>query len=91
MKGWTIGEAGEIPIDRGEVTAGGVALGEVSPKTMASKRVRGLYLAGEALDIAGSVGGYNLQAAFATGWIAGRSAARALAASNTMNDRIASA
>lgn len=91
LKGWTIGQAGEIPIDRGEVTAGGVALSEVSPKTMASKRVSGLYLAGEALDIAGSVGGYNLQAAFATGWIAGRSAARELSAPNTMNDRIASA
>ncbi|MBC8144307.1 MAG: NAD(P)/FAD-dependent oxidoreductase, partial [bacterium] len=41
----------------------------------ASKRVGGLYIAGEALDIAGSVGGYNLQAAFSTGWVAGRAAA----------------
>ncbi len=75
MKGWALGPVGEVPIDRGEVTAGGVALSEVSPVTMESKRVPALYFAGEALDIAGSVGGYNLQAAFATGRVAGRAAA----------------
>ena len=39
---------------------------------MASKLIGGLFIAGEALDVAGSVGGYNLQAAFSTGWVAGR-------------------
>jgi predicted Rossmann fold flavoprotein len=75
IKRWRVGVVGEVPMDRGEVTAGGVALDEIDPKTMASKRIEGLYVAGEALDIAGAVGGYNLQAAFATGWVAGRAAA----------------
>jgi predicted flavoprotein YhiN len=75
LKGWRLGRVGEVPLDRGEVTAGGIALPEVSPKTMESKRVRGLYFAGEALDISGCVGGYNLQAAFSTGYVAGRCAA----------------
>jgi predicted Rossmann fold flavoprotein len=57
------------------VTAGGVALDEVNPKTMESKLVTGLYIAGEVLDLNGNTGGYNLQAAFSTGWLAGRDAA----------------
>lgn len=57
------------------VTAGGVRLNEVNPKTMESKFVAGLYLAGEVLDLSGNTGGYNLQAAFSTGWLAGRDAA----------------
>lgn len=76
LKGWRLALVGEVPVDRGEVTAGGVALDEVDPKTMASRRIERLYVCGEALDIAGSVGGYNLQAAFSTGWVAGRAAGR---------------
>jgi predicted Rossmann fold flavoprotein len=57
------------------VTAGGVDTKEVDPKTMASRLVSGLYFAGEVLDIDADTGGYNLQAAFSTGWLAGRSAA----------------
>jgi predicted flavoprotein YhiN len=53
-----------------------VELDEVDPQTMRSRRVRGLYLCGEVLDIAGPVGGYNLQAAFSTGFVAGETAAR---------------
>ncbi len=75
LKGWRIGEVGIINIDRGEVTAGGVNLDEVDPKTMRSRLVNGLYLCGEILDIAGPVGGYNLQAAFSTGYIAGETSA----------------
>jgi hypothetical protein len=56
------------------VTAGGVSLREVDPRSMQSKLVEGLYLAGEVLDLAGTTGGYNLQAAFSTGWLAGQSA-----------------
>lgn len=56
------------------VTAGGVATKEVYPKTMESKLVNGLYFAGEVLDVDADTGGYNLQAAFSTGWLAGRSA-----------------
>jgi hypothetical protein len=68
----------EIDIDRGEVTSGGIALNEVDPKTMSSRIVPGLFLCGEVLDIAGPVGGYNLQAAFSTGVVAGSAAAAAL-------------
>lgn len=56
-------------------TAGGVSLKEVNPRTMESKLVEGLYFAGELLDLDGSTGGYNLQIAFSTGWLAGKSAA----------------
>lgn len=75
LKGWEIGRVGQVPMDRGEVTAGGIALDQVSRTTMESKVVSGLYFAGEALDVSGCVGGYNLQAAFSTGYVAGRSAA----------------
>ncbi|MEI6060544.1 MAG: NAD(P)/FAD-dependent oxidoreductase [Bacteroidota bacterium] len=54
------------------VTAGGVDLEEVNPKTMESKIVPGLYFAGEVLDIDGDTGGFNLQAAFSTAWLVGR-------------------
>lgn len=57
------------------VTAGGVELAEVDSRTMQSKLCKGLYLAGELLDVQADTGGYNLQAAFSTGWLAGRSAA----------------
>lgn len=57
-----------------EVTAGGVALGEVNSSTMESRIVPGLYLAGEILDLDGPIGGYNFQAAFSTGWLAGEHA-----------------
>ncbi len=56
------------------VTAGGVSRKEVVPQTMASRLVAGLYFAGEVLDIDGDTGGYNLQAAFSTGWLAAASA-----------------
>jgi predicted Rossmann fold flavoprotein len=55
------------------VTAGGVSLDEVNPKTMESRVTAGLYFAGEILDIDGDEGGYNLQAAFSTGWLAAAS------------------
>jgi predicted Rossmann fold flavoprotein len=59
------------------ITAGGIDTREVDPRSMESKRVRGLYFAGEVLDIDANTGGYNLQAAFSTGWLAGRSAGKA--------------
>lgn len=75
IKGWKIGVAARVPIEKGEVTAGGILLDEVDPRSMRSLIVRGLYLCGEILDVAGAVGGYNLQAAFSTGYVAGESAA----------------
>ena len=54
------------------VTAGGVSLKEINPQTMESRLVKGLYFAGEVLDLDADTGGYNLQAAFSTGWLAGQ-------------------
>ena len=59
------------------ITAGGVDSREIDPRTMESRLVKGLYFAGEVMDIDADTGGYNLQAAFSTGWLAGRSAAMA--------------
>lgn len=75
IKGWKLGEIRAIPLERGECVAGGVALDEIDPHTMRSSICKNLFLCGEMLDIAGPVGGYNLQAAFATGFVAGESAA----------------
>jgi predicted flavoprotein YhiN len=65
-----------VPLEKGECVAGGIALDEVDPQTLESRKVGGLFICGEVLDIAGPVGGYNLQAAFATGYVAGESATR---------------
>jgi hypothetical protein len=62
--------------DAAYVTRGGVTLGQVDPRTMQSRCLEGLYLAGELLDLDGPCGGYNLQWAFASGRLAGESAAR---------------
>ncbi len=61
------------PLEEAVVTAGGVAVGEVNPKTMESKKVKGLYFAGELLDVDGLTGGFNLQIAWSTGYLAGLS------------------
>jgi hypothetical protein len=58
------------------VTAGGLSLDEIDSKTMASKIVKGLYFCGEVMDIDALTGGYNLQAAFSTGWVAGEEVAK---------------
>ena len=79
LKAFPLGEVEDVVLDKGEVVAGGVSLGEVDPQTMRSRLVPNLYWAGEALDIAGPVGGYNLQAAFATGYLAGEVAVKSIA------------
>lgn len=76
LKAWPLGKVRAIPLEKGEVVAGGVPLDEVDPQTMRSLKCGGLYLCGEVLDVAGPVGGYNLQAAFATGFVAGETAAQ---------------
>jgi predicted flavoprotein YhiN len=76
LKAWSLGPVRHVPLEKGEVVAGGVSLDEVDPQTMASKKIEDLFLCGEILDLAGPVGGYNLQAAFATGFVAGESAAK---------------
>ncbi len=64
---------GTLGFKKAEVTAGGVALAEVDSRTMQSKLVPNLFLAGEILDLDGPIGGYNFQAAWSTGWLAGSS------------------
>ena len=76
LKDFRFEVTGYRPIKEAIITAGGVNLKEIEPRSMESKLVRGLYFAGEVLDVNGPTGGYNLQAAFSTGWLAGRSAAR---------------
>jgi len=70
---WQVTPIGTEGYDKAEVTAGGVDLREVDSKTMQSKLCPNLYLAGEVLDLDGPIGGYNFQAAFSTGWLAGAS------------------
>ena len=64
-----------LPLSVAMVTAGGIDLSEINPKTMESKKIGGLYAAGEVLDIDAETGGFNLQAAFSTGYVAGLSSA----------------
>jgi len=68
--------SGTLGFKKAEVTGGGVSLAEVDSRTMQSKLVAGLYFAGEVLDIDGPIGGFNFQAAFSTGRLAGEHAAR---------------
>jgi len=63
------------PMEKAMITRGGVSLREIDPRTMESRVVKGLYFAGEVLDVDADTGGYNLQAAFSTGYLAGESAA----------------
>lgn len=62
------------PIEEAIVTSGGVKVSEIDSSTMESKRVKGLYFAGEVIDVDGYTGGFNLQAAFSTGYLAGMNA-----------------
>ena len=78
LKSWTFRIDDYKGYDRAVVTAGGVSLKEIVPRTMASRLRPGLYFCGEVLDLDGDTGGYNLQIAFSTGAMAGVSAAKHL-------------
>jgi len=65
---------GTLPLDEGMVTQGGIPTREINPKTMESRIIPGFYFAGEIIDCSASSGGYNIQQAFSTGFLAGRSA-----------------
>ena len=71
VRAFPLGEPGPVELERGEVSAGGVRLEAVASRTMAVKGWDNLRVCGELLDIDGPVGGYNLQAAFSTGFVAG--------------------
>jgi predicted Rossmann fold flavoprotein len=76
MKDFRLGICGHRSFKEAIITAGGVPTQEISSKTMESKKVSGLYFAGEMIDLDAETGGYNLQIAYSTGWLAGRSSAK---------------
>ena len=71
FKHFPVSVIGTRPIDEAIITSGGVSLKEVNPRTMGSKLVPGLYFAGEVLDLDAYTGGFNLQIAWSTGYVAG--------------------
>ncbi len=75
LKCFEIKITGTRPIDEAIITAGGVDVKEINPKTMESKKIKGLHFCGEVLDVDAYTGGYNLQIAFSTGRAAGMAAA----------------
>ncbi len=74
LKAFPVSVSGTRPIDEAIVTAGGVSTKELDPRSMESKLVKGLYFAGEVLDLDAYTGGFNLQIAWCTGYVAGKSA-----------------
>ena len=74
VKSLRLAIAGTLGFNKAEVTAGGVTLSEIDSRSMRSRTTPQLLLAGEILDVDGPIGGYNFQAAFSTGWVAGDSA-----------------
>ncbi|MDD5568127.1 MAG: NAD(P)/FAD-dependent oxidoreductase [Candidatus Omnitrophica bacterium] len=75
LKGWRLNISGSLPLEEGMVTKGGVSLHDINPRTMESRLIKGLYFCGEMIDIDADTGGFNLQAAFSTGYLAGESTA----------------
>jgi len=73
LKKFTLTINGSRPIDEAIVTAGGVSTDEINPSTMESKLIKGLYFAGEIIDVDAYTGGFNLTIAFSTGYLAGSS------------------
>ena len=71
LKGLKFNIANTVSFGKARITRGGVSVKEIDPKTMGSKKVKGLYFAGEMIDVDGDSGGFNLQAAFSTGHLAG--------------------
>ena len=75
LKGFSVEITGKRPVSEAIITSGGVKVGEIDPKTMESKKVPGLYFAGEIIDCDAYTGGFNLQIAWATAYAAGSAAA----------------
>ncbi|MBQ3181508.1 MAG: aminoacetone oxidase family FAD-binding enzyme, partial [Clostridia bacterium] len=76
IKNFTLEINGTRPIDEAIITSGGISVKEINPKTMESKIVPGLYFAGEVIDVDAYTGGFNLQIAYSTGYLAGENAGR---------------
>ncbi len=71
LKNFEINIDGFRPVEEAIVTAGGISIKEINPKTMESKLVKGLFFAGEIIDVDAYTGGFNLQIAYSTGYTAG--------------------
>lgn len=84
LKNFSITLDGTRPVEEAIITSGGVKVGEIDPKTMESKKVPGLYFAGELIDVDAYTGGFNLQVAWSTGFVAGVSAAENEGACQTL-------
>lgn len=78
LKSWKMEVEGFVGYERCVVTAGGVSTEDLTPKTLESRIIPGMYFAGEVIDLDADTGGYNLQTAFSTGFLAGISAAKSL-------------
>ncbi len=76
LKALELRTTGTLGFEKAEVTSGGIALEEVNSKTMESRLCPGLFVIGEVLDLNGLIGGYNFQAAWSTGWLAGSSVSK---------------
>ena len=76
LKDFTVTVTDFRPVEEAIITSGGVDVKQINPKTMESKLVKGLYFAGEVIDVDAYTGGFNLQIAFSTGRLAAQSAAR---------------
>ena len=74
MKALSFEIKGTLPLEEAMVTRGGVSLKDINPRTMESRIIKGLYFCGEMIDLDADTGGFNLQAAFSTGYLAGESA-----------------
>ena len=72
LKNFTVSITGDTGFENAQTTQGGVDLNEINEETMDCKKIPGMYLAGEVLDVDGMCGGYNLQWAWSTGFISGR-------------------
>ena len=75
LKSFSMNIISARPIEEAMITRGGVSLKDINPRSMESRLIKGLYFAGEMIDIDADTGGFNLQAAFSTGYLAGESAA----------------
>lgn len=75
LKGFRLDITGPRPMQEAMITRGGVSLKDINPRTMESRLIKGLYFCGEMIDVDADTGGFNLQAAFSTGYLAGESAA----------------
>ncbi len=76
LKRFSLDVNGTLPIEEAMVSRGGVSLRDIDPRTMGSRIIKGLFFAGEMIDVDADTGGFNLQAAFSTGYLAGKSSSQ---------------